>query len=264
MTAVMRVQKLLSRAGVASRREAEALMLQGRVRVNGAVCTELGTRVDPAVDQVELDGRAVAPEAFRDIAFHKPEGVVTTRSDPQGRPTVYDHLPPELESLKYIGRLDMDTGGLLLFSNRGDLIHRLTHPSFEVEREYEARVRGVPDRRTLDRLVRGVVLDDGPARARRAEVGGREGGDAVVTLVLTEGRNREVRRLMEAVGHPVVRLQRTRFGPVRLGALQAGHWRDLDPHEGRALQTAAPPVDDTTNRRPPPGGERPVEEDRWS
>lgn len=240
----MRVQKFLSRSGVASRREAEALMLQGRVRVNGAVCTELGTRVDPAVDRVELDGRAVEPEAFRDIAFHKPLGVITTRADPRGRPTVYDHLPPEMESLKYIGRLDMDTSGLLLLSNRGDLVHRLTHPSFEVEREYEARVRGVPAPPTLARLTRGVTLDDGPARARRAEVVSRKGEEAVVRLVLTEGRNREVRRLMEAVGHPVVALRRVRFGPIALGALPEGRWRGLDAREVRAIQAAAPQTPD--------------------
>jgi 23S rRNA pseudouridine2605 synthase len=235
----MRVQKLLSRAGVASRRQAEGLMLEGRVRVNGDVCTELGTRVDPEVDKVEVDGRVVRVARPRWVAYHKPPGEVTTRSDPQGRPTVFDRLPEGWSGLRYVGRLDLLTGGLLLLSNQGDLIHRLLHPSSGVEREYEARVQGVPSRATLERLSRGVELDDGPARTRRADVTGRWRHGAVLRLVLVEGRNREVRRLCEAVGHPVDRLERVRFGPIEIGTLPSGRWRELKADEVAALERVA-------------------------
>lgn len=233
--AEVRIQKLLSRAGVASRREAEALMLQGRVRVNGRVVTTLGTRVDPARDAVELDGQPVEPEAARWVAFHKPSGTLTTRSDPRGRETVYHRLPEALASLGYVGRLDRETEGLLLLSNDGDVVHRLLHPSFEVEREYRAEVEGTPTGDALRRLHEGVELDDGPARARRAWLL-EPGPPAVVGLVMVEGRKREVRRLLEAVGHRVRRLVRVRFGPVELAGLASGAWRDLSDDEIRALR----------------------------
>lgn len=236
----MRLQKFLSRAGAASRREAEALMVQGRVRVNGDVVTTLGSKVDPARDVVELDGRRVELEAPRWVAFHKPPGVLTTRDDPEDRATVYDEVPPELRTLKYVGRLDMDTEGLLLLSNQGDLMHRLLHPSSEVEREYEVQVVGVPTPQVLDRLTRGVELDDGPARAHAVEMVRRLGPGSVLRLVLVEGRKREVRRMLDAVGHPVRRLVRRRFGPIALGALEPGAWRDLTDDEVEALARAAP------------------------
>lgn len=234
----VRIQKLLSRAGVASRREAEALMLQGRVRVNGRVVTTLGTRVDPARDQVELDGEAVESEPLRWVAFHKPAGTLTTRDDPQGRPTVYDRLPPELASLGYVGRLDQQTEGLLLLSNDGDVVHRLLHPSSEVEREYRAEVKGRPRDVALRRLRDGVELEDGPARARRAWLV-QEGPPAVVGLVLTEGRKREVRRMLDAVGHPARRLTRVRFGPIGIEGIEPGTWRALTDEEIRTLRARA-------------------------
>lgn len=226
----VRIQKLLSRAGLASRREAERLLVQGRVRVNGRVVTTLGTRVDPDRDRVELDGRAVEPEPLRWVAYHKPAGTLTTTDDPQGRETVYDRLPDEVSGLGYVGRLDLDTEGLLLLSNDGDVVHRLLHPSYEVEREYRAEVEGTPRTETFERLERGVRLDDGPAFASRAWLE-REGPPAVVGVVLREGRKREVRRLLEAVGYPVRRLVRVRFGPVELGALPLGAWRELTVDE---------------------------------
>jgi 23S rRNA pseudouridine2605 synthase len=236
--AEVRIQKVLSRAGVASRREAEALMLQGRVRVNGAVVTTLGTRVDPLRDRVELDGEPVEPERLRWVAFHKPPGTLTTRDDPHGRRTVYDHLPDELASLGYVGRLDRDTEGLLLLSNDGDVVHRLLHPSGEVEREYRAEVEGRPGAEVLAGLEAGVQLEEGPARARRAWLV-EKGPPAVVGLVLTEGRKREVRRMLEAVKHPVRRLTRVRFGPIRLEGIEAGAWRELTDEEIRALRLRA-------------------------
>ena len=234
----MRLQKFISRAGIASRRTAERLIVAGRVRVNGRVVTELGTRVDPAADRVEVDGTAVQPEVVRWILLHKPPGVLTTRRDPGGGAVVYDLLPAEMSSLRYVGRLDRDTEGLLLLTNEGDLLHRLTHPSFQVEREYRARVKGGVESATLKRLVDGVSLEDGPARARRAW---RPPGAAPeeLHLVLTEGRKREVRRMLAAVGHPVRRLQRVRYGPVELGSLEPGKWRELTIQEINGLRAAA-------------------------
>jgi 23S rRNA pseudouridine2605 synthase len=238
----MRLQKFLSRAGVASRREAESLMAQGRVQVNGRAAMTPGIRVDPDRDRVEVDGRPVRLRAPRWILLNKPRGVLTTRRDVRGRPTVYGLLPPGARGLRYVGRLDRDTEGLLLFTNEGDVAHRLLHPSSEVDREYRARVRGVPGPETLARLRKGVDLEDGPARARVAEVLRAVGkGDAVVTLVLREGRKREVRRLLDAVGHPVRRLRRVRFGSLPLGSLGAGQWRELTKEEVQALRKEAGP-----------------------
>jgi 23S rRNA pseudouridine2605 synthase len=239
----VRIQKVLSRAGVASRREAEALMAKGRVRVNGRVVTALGTRVDPERDVVELDGRRVRVAAIRWILLHKPGGTLTSRRDARGRRTVYDLLPDDLQGLRYLGRLDRETEGLLLFTNQGDLANRLLHPSAEVEREYHAGVSGFPDREKLRRLTRGVELEDGVARAASARLLQRETDGAVLSLVLLEGRKREVRRLLEAVGHPVRWLRRVRFGPQKLGALPKGAWRDLTAREVAALSASVPPPD---------------------
>ena len=241
-TGPMRLQKFLSRAGVASRREAERLILQGRVRVDGVVVTELGTQVPHDAQQVEVDGRRVGTSTERWIVFHKPAGTLTTRTDPGGRPTVYDALPPDFESLRYLGRLDRDTEGLLILSNAGDLMHQLQHPSGEVEREYEVQVVGVPDAETLRRLRQGVELEDGPARVRDVKVLRTLGPGCELRLVLMEGRKREVRRLLEAVGHPVRRLTRVRFGPIRLGSLALGAWRDLTERELRELAATVAPA----------------------
>ncbi len=234
----MRLQKYLSRAGVASRRAAEGLMEQGRVKVNGQVVTELGTKVQPGSDVVHCDGSKVELEAFRWFAFHKPKGVITTRSDPRGRSTIYDRLPPEMGTLKYVGRLDRDTGGLLLLSNQGELIHRLLHPSFEIEREYRVTLAEEPSPEVVRQLREGVELDDGPARVRSLRPAGRGHHGVRVNVVLVEGRNREVRRMFEAVGHPVLRLDRVRFGPIQLDGLTSGRWRPLGADEIRALENA--------------------------
>jgi 23S rRNA pseudouridine2605 synthase len=244
----VRIQKLLSHAGVASRREAEALMAQGRVRVNGRVVTTLGTRVDPAADVVELDGRRVRAAAYRWVLLHKPGGTLTSRSDARGRKTVYHLLPVELRGLRYLGRLDRDTEGLLLFTNEGDLANRLLHPSAQIEREYQVGVVGAPNGETLRRLTRGVELDDGVARAATVKKLTAETEGAVLALVLLEGRKREVRRLLEAVGHPVRWLKRVRFGPQKLGKLPRGAWRELSEREVAALRASSRPTPERASR----------------
>lgn len=235
----IRLQKYLSRAGRASRREAERLMLEGRVRVNGKVTQELGVRVVPGRDLVELDGEPVTYGEVRWIAFHKPPGVLTTRSDPHGGRTVYDVLPPELGTLRYVGRLDRPTEGLLLLTNDGDVANGIQHPSRRVEREYLVVANGDVKSASLDALRTGVELEDGPARAASVRIVERSANHTTLRLVLTEGRKREVRRMLLQVGHGVHRLVRLRFGAVKLGDLEAGAWRDLRPDERQALVALA-------------------------
>ncbi len=235
----MRIQKFLSRAGVASRRKAEVMVLEGRVRVNGTVLTELGSAVDPTLDQVEVDGNAVHLPEARWIRFHKPAGVLCTSVDTHGRRTIYDVLPDEHSSLRYVGRLDLETEGLLLLTNDGDVANRLQHPRHQVEREYEVCVEGVPSEKDIARLRAGVMLDDGLARPVRVEVVAPVKECGNLTLVMTEGRKREVRRLMYVVGFPVVTLRRVRFGPVKLGDLASGEWEVLSPHDVAALGKCA-------------------------
>lgn len=212
------------------------MILEGRVSVNGEIIRSLGSKVVPGQDRVELDGALVEAARIRWILLHKPRGIVTTRSDPGGRQTVFDLLPPWGGQLRYVGRLDLLTEGLLLLTNEGEVLHRLTHPSFEVEREYEVWVEKRPGQQALRRLLSRVDLEDGPARAAGVAVLGKTGEGVLLSLVLREGRNREVRRLMEAVGHPVLRLRRIRFGPLRLGNLESGAWRALTEKEIRALR----------------------------
>ena len=243
MTAApVRLQKFLSRAGVASRREAERLMAEGRVRVNGTPVTTPGSRVRPGVDRVDLDGKRVSVRPFRWVMLNKPRGTITTRRDPRGRRIVYRHLAPRDRVLRYVGRLDRETEGLLLFTNEGDVLHALTHPSSRIAREYRLSVEGLPARAALHSIEAGVVLEDGIARAERVRVlrlPETRAGKTVLSLVLREGRQREVRRLLDAVGHPVRRLRRVRFGPVRLAGLRPGGWRELSAAEIDALRRAA-------------------------
>ncbi|HAS12845.1 MAG TPA: MFS transporter [Acidimicrobiaceae bacterium] len=231
------MQKILARAGIASRRVVEEMIEDGRVVVNGEVA-ELGQRADPDVDAIEVDGVLVGvrPDTVWYL-LNKPAGVVSTASDPQGRPTVVQ-LVPEEPRVFPVGRLDAETEGLLLLTNDGEVTHRLTHPSYGVEKEYLAHVEGTPARGALRRLREGVELEDGitaPATAAMVSPG-------VVRLVIHEGRNRQVRRMCEAIGHPVVRLVRTRIGPLVDTALGPGEWRPLRQDEVRALERAAVPT----------------------
>ena len=226
-----RLQKVLAAVGLGSRRACEELIADGRVTVDGEVA-ELGRRVDPDTARVEVDG---VPISVRPGLVHyllnKPAGVVTTASDPQGRPTVLDLVPPEPRVFP-VGRLDAATEGLLLLTNDGDLAHRLTHPSFGVEKEYLAEVEMPPTRGELRRLREGVDLEDGrTAPARVTLVPPR-----AVRLVIHEGRNRQVRRMLDAVGHPVLRLVRTRIGPLTDRRLRPGEWRPLSSAEVRSLE----------------------------
>ncbi len=238
----VRLQKILSAAGIASRRAAETMIVGGRVSVNGQAVTELGTRADPDVDDIRVDGRRIGKPRRRYIALHKPRGYVTTRSDPQHRPTVLDLLDIT-EYIYPIGRLDYDSEGLLLLTNDGQVAERLMHPRYGVDREYEARVRGVPDRAAVQRLVEGVVVEGrrtARAQVRVVETGrGARGDQSILSIVLHEGRTRQVRKMCEAVGHPVVRLRRVRVGPVRLGTLKAGEFRELTRVEIEQLERVA-------------------------
>ena len=225
----MRLNAYLARAGVTSRRGADALIKAGRVRVNGRP-GQLNTVVEPA-DTVELDGRPLAPQRLAYVLLHKPAGVVTTARDPHGRPTVVELVPP-VPRVVPVGRLDADTTGALLLTNDGPLAHRLAHPRYEVEKVYEAEVEGDPGEDALRRLRDGVELEDGrtaPARARRL-------GRGRVELALHEGRKHQVKRMLEAVGHPVVRLHRSRYAGLTVAGLGPGESRVLTGPEVESLR----------------------------
>jgi 23S rRNA pseudouridine2605 synthase len=229
-----RLQKVLARAGLGSRRAAEALIAAGRVRVNGEVA-RLGDRADPGTDRIEVDGVVVGVRpGLVHYLLNKPAGVVTTASDPQGRPTVVGLVPAEPRVFP-VGRLDAETEGLLLLTNDGELAHRLTHPSFGVEKEYLAEVDGRPTRGALRRLREGVDLEDGRTAPARASLV----GDRLLRITVHEGRKRQVRRMCEAVGLPVRRLVRVRIGPITDRRLAPGEWRALRQDEVRALERAA-------------------------
>ena len=232
----IRLQKYLARAGVASRRACEELIAAGRVRVDGEVVLRPGTRVGPE-SLVEVDGRRVVPSLARWIALHKPPGYVCAREDPQGRPTVYDLLPADLRPLFHVGRLDIMSEGLLLLTNEGEAAHRLLHPSSETPRRYQVALVEPPPADLTDRLLAGVELEDGLAAADEARLDpGRGRRGAKLQLELHEGRNREVRRMMKALGVKIRSLKRLALGPIELGRLRPGEWRDLSEKEIAALR----------------------------
>jgi 23S rRNA pseudouridine2605 synthase len=238
----VRLNKLLSQSGVASRRAADELIRQGRVEVNRQVVSELGTKADPVLDEIKVDGRRLkAVPARRYVLLNKPRGVVSTRSDPQGRRTVVDLLTRAgIGGYFYpVGRLDFDSEGLIILTNDGEFAERVTHPRYELDRTYEALVEGVPDDRDLDRLRRGVEIDGRrtlPARVRLVRMIRARGAErALVEIAIREGRHRQVRRMFDAIAHPVERLRRTRIGPVTSEGLGPGELRDLTPAELQSL-----------------------------
>jgi 23S rRNA pseudouridine2605 synthase len=227
---VERLQRALARAGLGSRRASEDLIRAGRVTVNGRTA-ELGESVDPSRDKVEVDGSRIPlnPD-LRYFVLNKPAGIVSTIRDPQRRGDLSAFLPEDVRVFP-VGRLDRDSEGLLLLTNDGELSNRLLHPRYGAEKEYLAEVEGKPTQRTVARLERGLDLEDGPARARRAHLVARSGGRAAIGVVMTEGRKREVRRMLDAIGYPVRRLVRVRLGPIRLGRLRPGTLRELTSEE---------------------------------
>ena len=229
---LVRLQKLLAQSGVASRRKCEELMLAGEVEVDGEVVTRLGTKVDPRTAVIRVGGKRLPPvSANVYLVLNKPRGVVSTMSDPEGRPTLTDYVADRPERLFHVGRLDTETDGLIILTNDGDFAQRLAHPSYEVEKTYVAEVTGVVTKATLRRLADGVTLDDGPVEVRQARVISTQGERSIVEVVIHEGRNRIVRRLLDHVGHPVQRLTRTRIGPVALDRLRQGTLRELTRDE---------------------------------
>ena len=264
---MIRLSKILAQAGLSSRRGAEALLAEGRVTVNDIVRREPGAQADPAADRIALDGQPLQPrEPHAYVLLHKPRGYVTSVSDPEGRPVVVDLLPRGLPRLFPVGRLDYDTEGLLLLTNDGGLANHLLHPRYEIRRVYEAEVEGRVTAADLPRWRRGAILADGPAvpaEVRLLRAGPRT---SRVAVALTEGRNREVRRYCQALGHRVVSLRRVEFGPLRLGRLAPGESRPLTAREvdtlTRIAQRPIPPTPrgntgsapgDRTRRRPGAG-----------
>jgi 23S rRNA pseudouridine2605 synthase len=238
---LIRLQKLLAQSGVASRRRCEELMLGGEVEVDGEIVTRLGTKVDPRTAVIRVSGKRL-PQVSEHVylVLNKPRGVVSTMSDPEGRRTISDLVADRPERLFHVGRLDTDTTGLLLLTNDGDFAHRMAHPSYEVDKTYVAEVEGEVYNRTLKLLLEGVELDDGPVTVTRARLVAAAKDKSIVELVIHEGRNRIVRRLLNHVGHPVRRLTRTQFGPVTLGSLPEGEIRDLTLDElGELLEAAS-------------------------
>ena len=229
----VRLQKVLAAAGIASRRASEVLISEGRVEVNSEVVLEQGRRVDPERDVIRVDGsRIPPPRRHRYLALNKPRGVVATMNYPEGRRTVADLIAERRsERLFHVGRLDTDTEGLLILTNDGDFAYRLAHPSFQVPKTYIAEVAGVVSEQILRRLRRGLSLEDGPVRPTSVKIVSTAGDKTILKITIQEGRNRIVRRTMEAVGHPVRRLSRIGIGPVRLGNLKVGEYRDLTREE---------------------------------
>lgn len=236
-----RLQKVLAAAGLGSRRKCEQLILEGRVSVNGTLVTELGTKVNPESDAIEVDGRPILSEKKVYVMFHKPKGVITTLSDPKGRQTVKDYMKGIRERVYPVGRLDYDSEGLLILTNDGELANRLMHPKYQIPKTYLATVKGVPDGGKLEKLAAGIRLEDGitlPAEVEYADVA-PDLKSAVIRITITEGRNRQVRRMFEAIGHPVDRLKRIGYGPLELGGLTRGKTRRLTEGEVEALKRSA-------------------------
>lgn len=231
-----RLQKVLAHAGVASRRKSEELIASGRVKVNGQRVTQLGVKVDPQADQIEVDGKPIQLESKKTFLFYKPKFVITSMVDPQGRKVVTDYLQKIEERVYPVGRLDYDTEGLLLLTNDGTLAHQLMHPRYQIEKEYIATVKGKPCKRKIERLRSGIRLEDGwtaPAKVERLR---SSDGRTKLKIIIHEGRNRQVRRMCQAIGHPVLELTRTRIAFLTLAGLKTGDYRELSAQEHQRLK----------------------------
>ncbi|MDQ0213740.1 23S rRNA pseudouridine2605 synthase [Oikeobacillus pervagus] len=235
-----RLQKVIAHAGVASRRKAEQLILGGKVTVNGKVVTELGTKVSNH-DRVEVEGIPIEREDKIYLLFYKPRGVISAVSDDRGRKVVTDFFPFVEERIYPVGRLDYDTSGLLLLTNDGEFANLLTHPKFKIEKTYIAKLQGIPPRPVLRQLERGIKLEDGPTAPAKTKVVSidKKKQKSIVELTIHEGRNRQVRRMFEAIGFPVQKLRRERFAHLNLTGLNAGEFRELTPHEVKQLRALA-------------------------
>ncbi len=231
-----RLQKVLAAAGTGSRRQCEELIRAGRVQVDSRVVTELGTRVDSDRQEIRLDGEALSRPKLVYYAVNKPDGVISTNRDPSGRPRVIDLLPADSVRLFTVGRLDLHSEGLILLTNDGDLANRLTHPRYGIEKTYRAMVTGHPSREVLSQLLRGVHLADGFARVAKVSIKSRHKQSTILEMVLREGQNREIRRVLARLNHKVLRLVRISVGPIRLGKLTPGEYRRLTREEIRALK----------------------------
>jgi len=232
---MVRLQKFLAEAGVASRRAAEKLIREGHIEVNGEVVTELGSKVDPAKDRVAVDSRPVKVRRKVYVAINKPKGYISTRSDPEKRRIVTDLLPPEWRNLYPVGRLDYDTEGLIFLTNDGEFALRLTHPRYGMRKIYEATVEGRIESQQLGKLMEGIRDEGELLKARRARVVSSNNTRSVVEVELTEGKNREIRRMFQALGYEVSRLTRTQIGRIKLGELRSGKWRTLTEPEIKSL-----------------------------
>ncbi len=251
-----RLQKVLAAAGLGSRRDCEDLILEGRVEIDRRAVTQLGTRVDPTVQEIRVDGEALSRAKRQYFMLNKPIGVVSTARDPAGRPRVTDLIKTD-QRLFPVGRLDLSSEGLILVTNDGDFANLLAHPRYEIEKTYLAEVAGVPTREAIARLERGVHLAEGYAHAKRIRIKTQHKHSATLEVVLDEGRNREVRRLLARIGHKVLRLKRIAIGGLRLGNLAVGEYRPLRPEEIRGLKDAAIAALNRDRKAPTTGGREP-------
>jgi 23S rRNA pseudouridine2605 synthase len=235
-----RLQKVIAQAGIASRRKAERLIAEGRVTVNGEVVTELGTKVATA-DKIQVDGIPLEREEKKYFLFYKPRGVISAVRDDKNRKVVTDFFPHVEERIYPVGRLDYDTSGLLLLSNDGEFTHLLTHPKHEIPKTYVAKVKGIPPRESVRKLERGIELEDGKTAPSKVKIlsANKKKGHAIVEITIHEGKNRQVRRMFDAIGHPVVKLKREQFAFLTLHGLNAGEYRELTPHEVKKLKVLA-------------------------
>ncbi|WP_028775730.1 pseudouridine synthase [Shimazuella kribbensis] len=231
-----RLQKVLAQAGIASRRQAEVWIQEGKVQVNGQVVTELGTKVDPEKDHILVKGKSIQKERKRTFLFYKPLYVISSMHDPQGRKVIPDFFRAIQERVYPVGRLDFDTEGLLLVTNDGELANHLLHPRFEVEKQYVATVKGVPDEASMEQLRQGVYLDDGLTAPAQVKMIHKREEDCKIKLTIHEGRNRQVRRMCKAIGHPVMHLVRTRLANLTVKGLKRGEFRELSASEVAGLK----------------------------